>query len=80
MEFVLQPIRRSEDNNATSGNRKKKQRKTKTTVREIIQKYVWYASEENNMQSGRGQASISHIHLGSDVLIKQRNELMTFIH
>ena len=49
-----------------NGSREKKPRKAKIKMGEIHHKYVRY--DDSGKQSGGGPASISQIHLGSDVL------------
>ena len=57
-----------EDNKARNDSREKEQRKVKTKMGERHQRYVRY--DGSSKQSGRGQASISQRHLGSDVLTR----------
>ena len=59
-----------DDNNARNGSREKKQRKAKTKMGERHHRYVWY--DGSSKQSGGGQALISQINLGSDVLPQRR--------
>ena len=65
-----------EDKNTRNGNLKKNQRKTKTNMGDN-HRYVCYNG--SSKQSCGGHASITQIHMGSDVLARIRSKKKNYL-